>query len=53
MLYFARWKIFAIVATVLVGLAFLAPNFLSPATADALPSWLPHKHRPKKCPVWL
>ncbi len=44
MLYFARWKVLAILATVLVGLAFLAPNFLSVSATNALPSWLPHKH---------
>ncbi|MEO5335617.1 MAG: protein translocase subunit SecD [Magnetospirillum sp. WYHS-4] len=40
---FPKWKI-ALVAIVLVaGLAFLAPNFVSQKTADALPDWLPKR----------
>ncbi|MBL4876778.1 MAG: protein translocase subunit SecDF, partial [Cohaesibacteraceae bacterium] len=41
MLHFARWKITLIVATVLVGLTYMTPNFLSKSTLEALPDWMP------------
>ena len=43
MLHFARWKIWAIVASVLLGVAFVVPNFISRETLKTLPGWLPHR----------
>ncbi|MBT3559053.1 MAG: protein translocase subunit SecD [Rhodospirillales bacterium] len=43
MIYFAKWKIFAILGICVLGLAFAAPNFLDQRTSDSLPDWLPHK----------
>ncbi|WP_075216744.1 protein translocase subunit SecD [Mongoliimonas terrestris] len=42
MLYFSRWKITAILGTVLLGLIVLLPNFLSTTQLrETWPSWLP------------
>jgi SecD/SecF fusion protein len=41
MLYFSRWKIISILLVVLTGMAFAAPNLLSPQVRDALPNWMP------------
>jgi preprotein translocase subunit SecD len=39
MLYFTRWKIFAIIATALVVCAFAVPNFFPEATVKSWPKW--------------
>jgi SecD/SecF fusion protein len=43
MLYFSRWKTFAIWAVVLLGVLFTIPNMLPQSTLDALPSWAPKR----------
>lgn len=43
MVYFAKWKIYLILAVCVFGVAFAAPNFLPTQKAEALPDWLPHK----------
>jgi len=43
MLYFSRWKTFAIWAVVLLGVIFTIPNLLSQQTRDALPDWVPKR----------
>jgi preprotein translocase subunit SecD len=43
MVYFAKWKIVAVLLVCIGGLAFAAPNFLNDKTAASLPDWLPHK----------
>lgn len=43
MLDFPPWKIWAIALTVLAGIVFAAPNFLSEEQAASLPSWAPSK----------
>ncbi len=43
MLHFARWKIWAIMASVVLSLFLVAPNFLSREQLAALPNWLPHR----------
>jgi len=43
MVYFAKWKVIAILAICVIGLAFAAPNFLGKETAESLPDWMPHK----------
>ena len=43
MVYFAKWKIALVIAVCLLGLVFVAPNFVSQDTAESLPDWLPHK----------
>ncbi len=44
MLYFARWKVTAILLTIFVSLVVLIPNFLSTDTLkSSWPSWLPGK----------
>ncbi len=40
MLYFSRWKVTAILATVLLSFLVVAPNFLSQETLRSWPSWL-------------
>lgn len=39
MLYFSKWKIISILMTVVAGLFFASPNFLSDETLEELPSW--------------
>ncbi len=46
MLYFARWKILAIVATIFAGFLVSLPNFLSKEQLAAWPSFLPHWQMP-------
>jgi len=41
MVYFAKWKIFMVLAICVLGLAFTAPNFLNRNLLDSLPDWLP------------
>ena len=43
MLYFARWKVLAIIAALVAGFVYLAPNFMSVETRASLPEWFPHK----------
>ncbi|MBO0663432.1 protein translocase subunit SecDF [Jiella sp. MQZ9-1] len=43
MLYFSRWKTILIWLTVLIGLAYAAPNVLPRSWTEGLPSWLPDK----------
>jgi protein-export membrane protein SecD len=43
MLYFARWKIIAIVVTLLAGLAYVVPNFLPESTRASIPDILPNE----------
>ncbi len=46
MLYFSRWKIIAIIATVLAGLIFSLPNFVSKESLASWPSFMPKKQLP-------
>ena len=41
MLHFAKWKIVAILLVLIIGTVLAAPNLVSRATLDALPSWVP------------
>jgi preprotein translocase subunit SecD len=43
MVYFAKWKIVAIMLVCIVGLLFAAPNFVDEEFAETLPDWVPHK----------
>jgi len=43
MLHFSRWKIWAIVASCVLSLLLVAPNFVSRSTLSGLPDWLPHR----------
>ena len=43
MLDFPPWKVWSIVATIVLGFIFAAPNFLTEQQAAQLPSWLPHQ----------
>ena len=43
MLDFPKWKIWAIIGTVLMGFLFAAPNFLSERQAASIPAFLPSK----------
>ncbi|MFO1059234.1 MAG: protein translocase subunit SecD [Dongiaceae bacterium] len=42
MLHFPPWKIWSIVAVLVLGTIFALPNLLTRQQSDALPSWLPH-----------
>ncbi len=46
MLYFARWKVLAILLTCLAGVVIASPNFLSKETVAAWPTFLPKKQLP-------
>ncbi len=46
MLYFARWKILAIIGTILAGLIVSLPNFFSKEELAAWPSFLPTRQMP-------
>ena len=46
MLYFSRWKIIAILATVLAGLIFSLPNFFAKETLASWPSFMPKQQLP-------
>jgi protein-export membrane protein SecD len=46
MLHFERWKIWSIIATILIGLLFSAPNFVSKETLATWPGFLPKKQMP-------
>ena len=43
MVYFAKWKIVAVLCVCGLALLLAAPNLLSARQAQSLPSWLPHK----------
>lgn len=43
MLYFAKWKVAAILAVCLLGLLYAAPNLFSARQLQGMPDWLPHK----------
>ncbi len=43
MLDFPKWKIWWIIATIVLGFAFAAPNFISERQAAALPEFVPSK----------
>ena len=43
MLYFARWKVIAILLVVLAGFIAVPPNFFSRETVESWPAWMPHK----------
>lgn len=43
MMYFARWKVTAILALLALGCIFAFPNLLPSRISDAIPSWLPHE----------
>ncbi|GIL00722.1 MAG: protein translocase subunit SecDF [Alphaproteobacteria bacterium] len=44
MLYFSRWKIISILAVIVLGFVYAAPNLLSKETREALPGgWAPHR----------
>lgn len=43
MLHFSRWKIWAIVASCVLSLVFVAPNFFDRASLSGLPKWLPQR----------
>ncbi|MGQ0457909.1 MAG: protein translocase subunit SecD [Hyphomicrobium sp.] len=46
MLYFSRWKIIAIVLTILSGLVVAAPNFFARETVASWPDYVPKKQLP-------
>ena len=43
MLHFPPWKIWSIVAVLVLGAIFAVPNLLTREQSDNLPSWLPHQ----------
>ncbi len=43
MVQFSRWQLLAVLAVVLLGLAFAAPNLLPRQVSESLPSWLPNQ----------
>jgi len=43
MVYFAKWKIIAILALCALGFVFAAPNFIGAKQAESLPAWIPHQ----------
>jgi len=43
MIYFAKWKVIMVLVLCALGLAYAAPNVLSPRTVEQIPSWLPYK----------
>ena len=43
MLFFARWKIYAIIGVCLAGVIFTLPNFFSRELMAGVPPWLPHR----------
>ena len=43
MVHVPRWQIFAVIAVLLLGLAYAAPNIMSRQFAEDLPSWIPHE----------
>ena len=43
MIHFAKWKIILIVAILIAGVVYAAPNLISRDVAERLPDWLPHQ----------
>ncbi len=43
MIHFARWKILLIVAVLVLGCIYAAPNLFSEKQLEGMPSWLPHQ----------
>ncbi len=43
MLHFSRWKIWAIVASCVLSILLVAPNFVPRSTLAQLPDWIPHR----------
>jgi preprotein translocase subunit SecD len=43
LLNFPPWKLWSIIAAIVLGIAYALPNFLSERQAAALPSFLPHQ----------
>jgi protein-export membrane protein SecD len=43
MVHIPRWQKVLVLAVLLIGLAFAAPNLLKRDTADALPGWMPNQ----------
>ncbi len=41
MLQLARWKVILVIVVALLGLAYAAPNLMTPAQRDAMPGWAP------------
>ncbi|MEE8332885.1 MAG: protein translocase subunit SecD [Alphaproteobacteria bacterium] len=41
MVQFPRWQLFLVIAVLIAGVAFAAPNLLDRDTADSLPGWAP------------
>ena len=42
MLTLSRWKVTAVILSVIFGIVFTLPNLLPQKTLDALPGWVPH-----------
>jgi preprotein translocase subunit SecD len=43
MLTLSRWKVTAVILSVIFGIVFSLPNMLPQKTLDALPGWVPHQ----------
>ncbi|MHA1151366.1 MAG: protein translocase subunit SecD [Alphaproteobacteria bacterium] len=43
MVQFPRWQLILVLAVLVIGLAFAAPNLLNRDTAEALPGWVPNQ----------
>src|SRR5579862_2565359 len=43
MLHFQPWKTWTVIIICLMGVVFAAPNLMSPAFLDSLPSWVPKR----------
>ena len=43
MLTLSRWKVTAVILSVIFGIVFSLPNMLPQRTLDALPGWVPHQ----------
>ena len=43
MLTLSRWKVTAVILSVIFGIVFTLPNLLPQRTLDALPGWVPHQ----------
>ncbi|KQY30100.1 preprotein translocase subunit SecD [Caulobacter sp. Root487D2Y] len=43
MLTLSRWKVTAVILSVIFGIVFTLPNLLPQKTLDALPGWVPHQ----------
>lgn len=43
MIHFAKWKIILIIAVLIAGVLYAAPNLMSRDLTERLPTWLPHQ----------